>query len=115
MDSIDNNVSMESPTIQHFLRSQAIAHSLFKPTSLKKAVNRLKFIQADPIRSPARAQDLILRQRVLNYQIDELECEYPQLGLEEDFLYAYGFLTRDILQLLHPRKPLKLDELEQKI
>jgi len=48
----------------HELRARAVAQSLFKPTSLKTAIMRLGFIQADPIRSPARAQDLILRHRV---------------------------------------------------
>lgn len=86
------------------LRQRAISRSLFSPTTLKNAVERLKFVQADPIRSPARAQDLILRQRVENYRAGDLEREYPNLELEEDFLYAYGFLTRDLRRLLHPRK-----------
>jgi uncharacterized protein YcaQ len=34
---------------------------LFRPTTLGRAVARLGFVQADPIRAPARAQDLILR------------------------------------------------------
>ena len=46
------------------LRRYAIARSLFKPTTLPKAIQRLGFVQADPIRAPARAQDLILRHRV---------------------------------------------------
>ena len=41
------------------LRRYAIARSLFKPTTLPRAVARLGFIQADPLRAPARAQDLI--------------------------------------------------------
>jgi len=43
------------------LRRFAVARSLFKPTTLKRALDRLGFVQADPIRAPARAQDLILR------------------------------------------------------
>ena len=34
------------------LRAYAIANSLFQPTTLKAAINRLGFVQADPIRSP---------------------------------------------------------------
>jgi uncharacterized protein len=97
------------------LRKYAISHSLFGPTSLAKAFKRLKFVQADPIRSPARAQDLILRQRVANYRAGDLEREYPALGLEEDVLYAYGFVTRDLWQLLYPRKTNESTPLERKI
>jgi uncharacterized protein len=42
------------------LRRYAIARSLFKATSLRRAIARLGFVQADPMRAPARAQDLIL-------------------------------------------------------
>ena len=45
------------------LRRFAIARSLFGPTTLRRALARMEFVQADPIRAPARAQDLILRQR----------------------------------------------------
>ena len=54
---------MQSPTLAD-LRRYAIARSLFTPTTLPKAIERLGFVQADPIRSPARAQDLTLRHRV---------------------------------------------------
>src|SRR5690349_8640578 len=37
------------------LRRYAIARSLFKPTTLMRAISRLGFVQADPIRAPARA------------------------------------------------------------
>ena len=77
--------------------------SLFQPTTLARAVSTLGFVQADPIRSPARAQDLILRQRVANYRAGDLERRYARLGLEEDFLYAYGFMPKEIADLLHPR------------
>lgn len=50
---------MTMPTIKS-LRAHAISHSLFRPTTLKSAVERLKFVQADLIRSPARAQDLMV-------------------------------------------------------
>jgi uncharacterized protein YcaQ len=68
-------------------------------------VDRLGFVQADPIRAPARAQDLILRLRVEGYRADELERRYPHLELEEDWLVNYGYLPRRHLALLHPRVP----------
>ena len=85
------------------LRRFAVARSLFKPTTLKRALDRLGFVQADPIRAPARAQDLILRHRVRNYHAGDLERLYPKLGIEEDFFVVYGFVTRPIQALMHPR------------
>ena len=85
------------------LKRQAIAGSLFPPTTLRTAMERLGFVQADPIRSPARAQDLILRHRVRNYKAGDLERQYPSLNVEEDFLYAYGFMPQSTWRLLHPR------------
>jgi uncharacterized protein len=91
------------PTSLDQLRSFTVNNTLFKPTSLKAAVSQFGFIQADPIRSPARAQDLILRHRVKNYRAGDLERRYSLLDIEEDYLYAYGFLTKENWQLLHPR------------
>lgn len=102
------------PTI-HQLRSYAISHSLFRPTTLRAAFDRLGFVQADPIRAPARAHDLILRQRVKGYRAGELERCYASLELEEDYLYAYGFLTRDLWQLVHRRRITDLPEFEKKV
>jgi len=85
------------------LRRFAVARSLFKPTTLKCALDRLGFVQADPIRAPARAQDLILRHRVKDYHAGDLERLYPKLGIEEDFFVVYGFLSRPIQGLMHPR------------
>lgn len=84
------------------LRRQVVARSLFAPSTLAAAVDRLGFVQADPLRAPARAQDLILRHRVANYRAGDLERAYPALGLDEDFLYAYGFVTPATRWLLHP-------------
>jgi uncharacterized protein len=89
-------------TLDH-LRRYAVARSLFKPTTLKGAFDRMGFVQADPIRSPARAQDLILRHRVRNYQAGDLERLYPKLKIEEDFFVVYGFVTKSIQALMHPR------------
>src|SRR5215469_5321338 len=85
------------------LRRYSIARSLFKPTSLPRAIARLGFVQADPMRAPARAQDLILAHRVKDYRAGELERRYPRLAIEEAFFINYGFLPRETLALLHPR------------
>ncbi len=87
------------------LRQYAVARSLFAPTTLRKAVERLGFVQADPICAPARAQDLILRHRVRNYRVSDLDRRYPTLALEEDFFVNYGYLPRRHHAHLHPRKP----------
>ena len=89
-------------TLDH-LRRYAVARSLFKPTTLSRAIQRLGFVQADPIRAPARAQDLTLRHRVAGYRAGDLERRYPRLPLEEDFFVNYGFLPRAHHQLMHPR------------
>src|SRR5260370_25562274 len=85
------------------LRRFAVAHSLFTPTTLKRAVHRLGFVQADPIRVPARAQDLMLRHRVKDYRAGDLERRYTKLGIEEDFFLTYGFVTSSVHELMHPR------------
>jgi uncharacterized protein YcaQ len=97
------------------LRVYAVSHSLFHPGTLKAAIQRMGFVQADPIRSPARAQDLILRHRVNGYKAGDLECHYRSLDIEEDDLYAYGFLSREVWQLLHPRATTRLPKLDQKV
>jgi uncharacterized protein len=91
-------------TLGH-LRRYAIARSLFKPTTLWRAIGKLGFVQADPIRAPARAQDLTLRHRVAGYCAGDLERRYPRLPLEEDFFVNYGFLPRALHDLMHPRVP----------
>src|SRR5215472_16934212 len=85
------------------LRAYAISQSLFPQTTLKAAIRRLGFVQADPIRAPARAQDLILRHRVKSYRAGDLERQYVKLGTEEDFFIVYGFMTRSVHALMHPR------------
>ena len=86
-----------------------------QPLPLADAIATLGFVQADPIRSPARAQDLILRQRVPGYRAGDLEALYPRLDIEEDFLYAYGFLPRATWRLLHPKPRPKLTALERRV
>ncbi|HET6900562.1 MAG TPA: crosslink repair DNA glycosylase YcaQ family protein [Vicinamibacteria bacterium] len=94
--------SPKAPSLRQ-LRRYAIARSLFKATSLPRAIARLGFVQADPMRAPARAQDLILAHRVRNYRAGDLERRYPRLAVEEAFFVNYGFLPRPTLALLHPR------------
>lgn len=86
------------------LAQYAVSRSLFTPTSLVRAIDTLGYVQADPIRAPARAQDLILRHRVKNYRIDDLEKKYPGLKVAEDMLHNYGFFPHHHLPLLYPRK-----------
>src|SRR5713226_8365908 len=85
------------------LRRFAVARSLFAPTTLKRALHRLGFVQADPIRAPARAQDLTLRHRVKDYHTGDLERLFAKLGVEEDFFVNYGFVTSSLQALMHPR------------
>jgi len=91
-------------TLDH-LRRHAVARTLFKPTTLGRAIDKLGFVQADPIRAPARAQDLTLRHRVADYRAGDLERRYPKLAIDEDFFVNYGFLPRGHLALMHPRQP----------
>ncbi len=101
----DGSLTMpRAPTLDD-LRRYAIARSLFKPVTLPAAVRKLGFVQADPMRAPARAQDLILLQRVKDYRAGDLERRYERLGIEEDAFVNYGFVPRETLALLHPRTP----------
>jgi len=85
------------------LRRLAVARTFFAPATIEQAVARFGFVQADPIRAPARAQDLILRHRVEAYRAGDLERLYPTLPIEEDFFVNYGFLPRAVQGLMHPR------------
>ena len=92
------------------LRAFAVSRSLFAPLPLKRAIDKLGFVQADPIRSPARAQDLTLRHRVKNYRAGDLERRYARLGLEEDVLINYGFVSGRVYALMHPREKVRLTD-----
>jgi hypothetical protein len=94
---------MAKPLTLDHLRHHAVARTLFAPTSLPQAIARLGFVQADPIRAPARAQDLTLRHRVKGYRAGDLESRYAKLPIEEDFFVNYGFLPRETQALMHPR------------
>ena len=86
------------------LRRYAVGRTLFRPTTLPRAIEKLGFVQADPIRQPARAQDLILRHRVSGYRAGELERRYARLPIEEDAFINYGYLPRATAALMHPRE-----------
>jgi uncharacterized protein YcaQ len=99
---------MPAPTLTlDDLRRFAVARSLFPPITLRRAMARMGFVQADPIRAPARAQDLILRPRVKGYRAGDLERHYESLGIEEDFFVNYGFVTGALQALMHPRPTLR--------
>ena len=85
------------------LRRFAVARSLFAPRTLQRALDELCFVQADPIRAPARAQDLTLRHRVTGYRAGDLERLYSRLDIHEDVFVNYGFVTGAVLNLMHPR------------
>ena len=97
------------------LRSRVVAGSFPDFTGLADALKRLQFVQADPIRSPARAQDLMLRQRVRDYAAGDLEQAFPQLKAEEGYLFAYGFMTPEVWQYLRWRPHSKLKKREREV
>ncbi|WP_425396625.1 DNA glycosylase AlkZ-like family protein [Aeoliella sp.] len=83
--------------------------------SLADAFESMRFVQADPIRSPARAQDLVLRQRVSGYVAGDLEEKFPSLGLEEGYLFAYGFMTPEVWRHLRFRSGSTLKKRERAV
>ncbi|MBL8521998.1 MAG: YcaQ family DNA glycosylase [Betaproteobacteria bacterium] len=85
------------------LKRRAIAHTLFPRTDLIAAIERLGYVQADPIRAPARAQDLILFQRVQGYRAGGLEARYADLPVFEDSIFNYGFFPARVREALLPR------------
>jgi uncharacterized protein len=93
------------------LRAFSVQRSLWQVPTLARGLTRFGFVQADPIRAPARAQDLILWQRVKNYRAGDLEKKYAKLEIEEDFFVNYGFLTREVQAFMHPRAfgPLRIE------
>ena len=82
----------------------AAARTLAPQPDIQAALSEMGFVQADPIRAPARAQDLTLMQRVSDYRAGDLERHYPVLDAEEDMLPNYGFVPRSVQAALHPRE-----------
>jgi uncharacterized protein YcaQ len=88
-----------------WVRRQAVGWSLPRGAgTLAGAFAEMEFVQADPIQAPARAQDLILRHRVRGYRAGDLDRHYAALDIDEDRLYAYGFVSRRLRSHLHPRR-----------
>src|SRR5215470_5679165 len=88
-----------------WVRRQAVGWSLPRSAgTLAATLADVEFVQADPIQAPARAQDLILRHRVRGYRAGDLERHYSRLDIDEDRLYAYGFVARRLRPYLHPRR-----------
>ena len=85
------------------LRRYAIARTLASSASPADAVARLGFVQYDPIRAPARAQDLILRHRVAGYRAGDLDRAYAAHPLDEAYLHVYGVMPAAHAARLHPR------------
>lgn len=85
------------------LRRYAVARTFFRSPDPVAAVERMGFVQYDPIRAPACAQDLILRQRVDGYRDGDLDRAYPASTLEEAYLHVYGVMPASRSQALHPR------------
>jgi len=107
-------MARKEPTLED-LRIAAVRRSLFTPTTLARAIERLGYVQADPIRAPARAQDLILRHRVRSYRDGDLERRYARARVEEDVLHNYGFVPRSAQAWLHPRVGIRWRRSQPKI
>ena len=45
----------------------------------------------------------MLRHRVNGYRAGDLERLYSRLDVQEDFFVNYGFVTRAVQRLMHPR------------
>lgn len=84
-------------------------------SNLSAAIRGMQFVQADPIRSPARAQDLVLRQRVAGYFAGDLEEKFPRLKAEEGYLFAYGFMTPEVWRNLRFRPLADLEQREHEV
>lgn len=57
----------------------------------------------------------MLRQRVAGYVAGELEETFPDLEVEEGYLFAYGFMTPEVWQALRWRPHRKLKKLERTV
>ena len=56
-----------------------------------------------------------MRHRVTGYRAGDIEARYPALKLEEDFLYAYGYMPRSTWGLLHLRLDAELTAAEERV
>jgi uncharacterized protein YcaQ len=85
------------------LREMAHARAFAAPAGLAETMRALGFVQMDPLRAPARAQDLILRPRVADYRAGDLARSYASLQLSEDYLHVHGAMPGELRRLLYPR------------
>ena len=85
------------------LRRTAVARTLFTPTTLQGALDRLGFVQADPIRAPARAQDLTLRHRVVGLPCRRSRAALRRARRRGGLLRQLRFRAGAIQALMHPR------------
>ncbi|AXF85815.1 hypothetical protein DTO96_101555 [Ephemeroptericola cinctiostellae] len=88
------------------LRQHAIKRTLFTSPTVIETLDRLGFVQIDPITAPATAQDLILRHRVAGYRKGDVERAYPELAVEEAYFINHGYVSRELAALLWSNKPL---------
>ncbi|MDQ8181745.1 crosslink repair DNA glycosylase YcaQ family protein [Pelagicoccus sp. SDUM812005] len=96
-------------------RRRLVAGSFPVYPDLDAALAGLQFVQADPIRCPARAQDLMLRQRVAAYLAGDLEARFPEMSAEEGYLFAYGIMTPELWRSVRGGGRAKLDKLERAV
>ena len=85
------------------LRRYAIARTLFAPTTLQRAIDTLGFVQADPIRAPARAQDLTLRHRVAGLPRRRSRAPVPAARRRRGLLHQLRLRAAPASALMHPR------------
>ena len=57
----------------------------------------------------------MLRHRVADYQVGDLERQFPKLDAEEGYLFAYGFMTLETWHDLHCQPRIKLSPLERDV
>ena len=87
------------------LRRFTVSRNFLKPTIRSSALFTAWILcrQISIRERVAQAQDLILRQRVNNYHAGDLERRYATLDIEEDTFVVYGFVTKSLYALMHPR------------
>src|SRR5205085_2615008 len=85
------------------LRRFTVTRNFPTPTTLNRALQRMGFVQADPIRAPARAQDLILRHRMKDQHTRHYGPRYSPLDLEENVFVNHRYFTPSLPAFIHPR------------
>lgn len=115
-DSLARTVTTgEAQASRAAFRRRVVAGTFRDYADLSEALDDLQFVQADPIRAPARAQDLMLRQRVAGYRAGDLEAAFGGLEAEEGYLFAYGFMTPEVWRHLRWRDIGRMKRLEREV